>query len=361
MDSNLNDIFLKLPREKDGARTLSRYGFQIHASLSKILQLHSDGKSFRALFDHFDDLVIIEDPDGDCSIKSYQIKGKASGAWTAASLSKCDTKNDALTSVIGKMYQLTEIFENKLTSSHFLTNAHFSMKLNHDRKSTVDDELIEYANLHLDEKEKFSTTLSHNFPNPRAPSEDDIIVFEQTDVPVKSHEKTLKGELATVLSMDTPSTVTGIYNTLIADVFAKSKDTTSPTSTSDLFDLKSISSEQLQGVITEAEERTNILDCWNEVSTELMANGFSMTERIRLKSSVIKYLRDRSNGASSIRDLTNVISEIEASEQSNVEEITDLLQPALDMKAKLLLKLDASHEELFIHAACLVTVFEKLK
>jgi hypothetical protein len=47
------------PREKDGARTGARYAFQAHVSLAKVLELHQSDANYRAVFDHFDDLVIL--------------------------------------------------------------------------------------------------------------------------------------------------------------------------------------------------------------------------------------------------------------------------------------------------------------
>ena len=38
---------------KSGAHTMARYGFQVHASILKMLELHQSGNDCRAVFDHF--------------------------------------------------------------------------------------------------------------------------------------------------------------------------------------------------------------------------------------------------------------------------------------------------------------------
>lgn len=360
MNTNLSNILLKDPREKDGARTLSRYGFQIHTSLSKILKLHKNGIKFRALFDHFDDLVIIEDPDEEFTVRSYQIKGKASGTWTAATLSKCKTKGNAVTSIIGKMYQLTEVFETNLTSTHFLTNAPYSIKLNDNKKTTVDNERIECSQLHLVEKDKISATLCCNFPLPRVPSEDDIVIFETTDVPLKNYDVVLKGQLVEVLLNETPSNVTGVYNALVAEVLMKSKNTTKPGSVNELFDLKSLSSGKLEDTLNLANVRTNILDCWEEVSADFGDNGFSSVDRIKLKSAVVQYLRKRSIGTSSIESINLSIEGALKIDPSMGIAVHNFFSNPTKMKDMIIASSTSKHDEMFVLAACLVTIFENL-
>ncbi|MFK8018670.1 MAG: dsDNA nuclease domain-containing protein [Pseudomonadales bacterium] len=357
MNNNLNDLYLKAPREKDGARTLSRYSFQVHASLSKVLKFYTDGKDFRALFDHFDDLVIIENPEAAYKVRSYQIKGKNTGAWTAAALSKSDKKKKGVTSIVGKIYQLTEIFGPNLTGAHFLSNAHYNMLKANGSKTTVDDEEIAYSNLGKIEKDKFSASLDINFAAPRVPDEGSVIVFEKTDVPIKNHATMLKGELVDVLNGQSSANTTGIYNALVADVLAKSKNTTVPTSNDELFDLKSISSEQLSEALTQAEKRLSILDCWQEILIDLVGNNFTATDCIRLKNGVVDYLGNRSRGSTVVIDLIRVIEGKQLLQSFNA---TDLVESAVELKKAIATELVGQHEEMFVFAACLVEMFEAL-
>lgn len=353
MSINLNEALLKEPREKDGARTLSRYGFQVHSSLSKILDLYKSKKPFRALFDHFDDLVILEGEEN-ITVRSYQIKGKGSGNWTASSISKCKTAGDGKTSYIGKMYQLTEIFGQQLTECHFLTNAPFSFQKKDKTKTTSDDEIIKIPELHQDEKDKFSTTLSLSYPLPRSPSEEQIIVFELTDVPIKKYDVTLKGELVEFLERDTASHVTGIYNALVAEAFRKSRNTQKPSSVADLLKYKAMSDKDIEVVISEADSRMSVLDCWDEIRLEF-APHLSGTDLIRLKTSVIDYTWRNSRGDTMITKLAEKCSLATSLVNDPDENIYDMTIQIFD---KIFGDLEDSYEKQIVLAACLVQSFE---
>jgi uncharacterized coiled-coil DUF342 family protein len=59
----LESVHTKQPREKSGSRTSSRFEFQANFSILKILDLQESGDDYRVLFDHFDDLTILNSSD----------------------------------------------------------------------------------------------------------------------------------------------------------------------------------------------------------------------------------------------------------------------------------------------------------
>ena len=124
------------PREKAGARTGARYAFQAHVSLAKLLDLHEGGIDYRAIFDHFDDLAILDSSAMPSLADFFQIKGKKSGAWTAATL--CAVSKESPGTTVGKMFHHTTIFGAAVNSATFLTNAPFRFELAGGAKSTPD-------------------------------------------------------------------------------------------------------------------------------------------------------------------------------------------------------------------------------
>ena len=124
------------PREKAGARTGARYAFQAHVSLAKLLDLHEGGIDYRAIFDHFDDLAILDSSAMPSLADFFQIKGKESGAWTAATL--CAVSKESPGTTVGKMFHHTTIFGAAVNSATFLTNAPFRFELAGGAKSTPD-------------------------------------------------------------------------------------------------------------------------------------------------------------------------------------------------------------------------------
>ena len=78
--------FAAKPREKAGAHTMARYGFQVHASILKMLELHRGGADYRAVFDHFDDLMVFDRADQPTHVAFFQIKSQDKGHWTLAAM-----------------------------------------------------------------------------------------------------------------------------------------------------------------------------------------------------------------------------------------------------------------------------------
>jgi hypothetical protein len=82
MTNLLTTVSSAKPREKAGAHTMARYGFQVHASILKMLDLHQTGNDYRAVFDHFDDLMVFDKADQPENVEFYQIKSQSSGPWS---------------------------------------------------------------------------------------------------------------------------------------------------------------------------------------------------------------------------------------------------------------------------------------
>ena len=82
MTNLLTAVLSAKPREKSGAHTTARYGFQVHASILKMLDLHQTGNDYRAVFDHFDDLMVFDKADQPENVDFYQIKSQSEGSWS---------------------------------------------------------------------------------------------------------------------------------------------------------------------------------------------------------------------------------------------------------------------------------------
>ena len=82
MTNLLTAVSSAKPREKAGAHTMARHGFQVHASILKMLELHESGNDYRAVFDHFDDLMVFDKSDLPENVDFYQIKSQSEGSWS---------------------------------------------------------------------------------------------------------------------------------------------------------------------------------------------------------------------------------------------------------------------------------------
>jgi hypothetical protein len=212
------------PREKAGARTGARYAFQLHVSLAKVLEIHQAGVDYRAVFDHFDDLAILKDSANPDQVEFFQIKGKQQGCWTAANL--CVLGNEVPRTTVGKMYHHTKIFGSAVAGCVFLTNAPFKFTLSDGTKTGPDHIKISYASVGSKDTARFAAALEPDFPSPRSPTEDSVLRFERTDVPVNGYDLVLKGKLVDIVENKDGVAVGALYRTFVEDITTKANDTT---------------------------------------------------------------------------------------------------------------------------------------
>ncbi|MBB4391662.1 dsDNA nuclease domain-containing protein [Bradyrhizobium sp. ERR14] len=345
------------PREKAGPRTGARYAFQLHVSLSKVLDVHASGADYRALFDHFDDLVLLNKSNSPDRIDFFQIKGKQQGSWTASGL--CALSDDIPRTIIGKMYHNTRDFGSAVGACSFLTNAPFQLTLADGTKTTPDHIKITYASVGADDKKRFSAALDADFPSPRTPSEDDVLCFERTDVPVTGYDVFLKGKLVDAASTKDGLAITALYRTLIEDVTARAHDTTECTCVSDVYSRKSLGRDEIEAAFTAAEARRGILDDWAVVDDALKEAGRGTVARIKAKTAMVSYLRDRSRRAHEAvvlaADVRDALHKVKASAQQcgSLLTATELVKAALP--ASML-----SHPIEIVEAAILLELYEAL-
>lgn len=327
MSSLATSVLASTPREKAGATTGARYAFQAHASLLKILELHQAGNDYRALFDHFDDLAILDSSEAPSVIEFFQIKGSASAAWTMSSL--CAAKGKAPRTVVGKMYAHSQMFGPDAVAATFLSNAPFSFLMADGTKTNGDNILIPLAILADTEKATVVAALDLDFPNPRSPNEVSFIHFERTLVPIKGYDLVVKGKLVDLVEGDASVAVGGLYRTLISDITAKANDTSVCSSTSELYARKSLSRIELESLIQAAHSRTGALDHWPVVDDELKAAGRTSFERIRIKTEVVKYLRARSKrepGAVAMSStIRTAIAQVDTSVATSLTDIASMI------------------------------------
>jgi hypothetical protein len=289
----LSNVMLQtVPREKAGPRTGARFAFQVHVSLTKILELHEAGIDYRVLFDYFDDLGVLVNSDNPAGVEFFQIKGRESGSWTAKNL--CVVSGKKPKTIIGKMYHHTEAFAERLTAAVFITNAAFDFALASGKKSTPDHVFIPYGDIAPNDQAVFAAALEIDYPSPRAPDECAIIRFERTRVPILGYDTYVKGRLVEYFGEHTGVPVNALYRTLIADITAKSNNTTECTTVATLHAHKSLSRGDLETVFSEATKHRSILDDWVAVDAQLDAAGRSYVARLRLRTAIVEYMRNRS-------------------------------------------------------------------
>ncbi|MBR0648712.1 DUF4297 domain-containing protein [Roseomonas terrae] len=355
--SSLSSVMLMAqPREKAGPRTGARFAFQVHASLAKLLELHQNGVDYRALFDHFDDLAILVGSNEPTSIEFIQIKGRETGPWKTAPLCKAEGANPRTT--IGKMYHHTIAFADMLVATVFLTNAYFEFDLATGKLSSPDHAVLAYPDLGPKAKKAFAKALEQDFPSPRAPDESSIVRFERTRVPLPGYDTYLRGRLVEFLDEGAAGSVNAVYKTLITEVTAKTNDTTECAQLVELYANKSLCRDDLEKVFCEAQTRRNILDDWAVIDSELQAASRSSLDRIRLKTAVTLYQRNRSKRLPAIDELHSTLRAAAGVAACSLSKVLDMLGAAAELSAQVDPSFRAKYDDWTWEAALLVEAFD---
>jgi hypothetical protein len=346
------------PREKAGARTGARYAFQAHVSLAKLLDLHEGDADYRAIFDHFDDLAILDCSGAPNHADFFQIKGKETGAWTAASL--CKASSDPPRTTVGKMFHHTTIFGAGVNSATFLTNAPFDFELAGGGKSKPDNNTIGLSGVGSKDRARISAALELDFPAPRTPDEATIMVFARTPVPVKGYDLMLKGRMVQFLDGKDGVIVSAAYRTLIEEITAKANNTTECESLGDVFTHKSLSRAEVQSVLDAATKRDSILENWAVVDDELKAASRTYADRIKLKTATVEYLRARSKRVQDIAALSKAAKAAAVGAKVEIGQASGVLEASTVVRHAVAPSDLTGHSPLTLEAAFLVEAFEVL-
>ena len=344
------------PREKDGARTSARFAFQAHVSVSKILEWHQQGINYRAIFDYHDDLVLIETDGPNERIHFFQIKGKGTGPWSATDL--CRPHGKAPQTIVGKMYFNARSFPSFTAAATFLTNAAFKFDLANGTATTSDHRKLVLKELCTKDQDKIAAGLSLDFPPPRSPAETDLLRFEITKIPHVGYETMLKGELVSICSQS--SNVLGLHRTLIAEVTSKANDTTECKTIEDVFELKSISRDEIEELVCVAIARRHILDEWLSIDDDLAQMGKSIGVRINLRTQVVQYMSAVAKRAGPEWGISEFLRPIAQSMQAELQESQSVVAAVAKLGAHPEVASRKSQNQVAFEAALLVEAWDAL-
>jgi hypothetical protein len=176
MTNLLTAVSSAKPREKSGAHTVARYGFQVHASILKMLELHQSGNDYRAVFDHFDDLMVFDKADYPENVDFYQIKSLKKGSWSLKQMTKKDGQGSPPVTFLGRHMG---DFGKMVTKLGFVSNIGFKLKLANGKLTTDDHRAISSADLHLDEIDMLKAAVAKDAVSSPAMDGSHLFAFER--------------------------------------------------------------------------------------------------------------------------------------------------------------------------------------
>jgi len=343
------------PREKAGAKTAARYEFQANVSILKILDIHKAGDDYRAIFDHFDDLTILNSSSNPTRIKFIQIKGREGvGTWTIKQLVKEELAKAKPRSVIGKMYKNAADFPTETDSISFVTNGIFKFKLKDGTTTNSDNTVIKAPDLDDSELSAIDAVLEPDFPNPRTPAVEGILFFERTNLPMQEQAVFVTGRLVQYLETygaGESFSVQALYNVLYQNIAARTRSTEESNSADEFNARKSLSRDEIESLISRARSKKQFQDSWPAISVEMTAAGYTSVEVIRAHTAAISYIMGRARGDRSACEFNLKATTITEKDKQHLCSCGTILKAASDLQ----LRLSAGEEYL---GALLVEAYE---
>jgi hypothetical protein len=300
MTDLLSTIASRRPREKAGAHTMNRYGFQIHISILKMLEMHQAGRDYRAAFDFFDDLLVFDKSHSPEKVELFQIKTKLKGEWTMANLRAAAGEGPKPRSFIGKMHSHMAVFGDAVESLGFVTNLTFKMKLKGGGMSTTDHVVIRSEDLHGDEIGAIKATAASDCETPSPHDGSDRFVFESSPLGLREQDVFVRGRIGDYLAWrstgDQVPKAVSFYEMLSALVLHRTNVSQGFASADEFYERKTLCRADIEAMFAQLLSGRRFHDNWPSVQADLLASGVSGREAIVIHTACIRYTTARSIG-----------------------------------------------------------------
>jgi len=295
MSSDLLNLFTeKTPRENSGSRSANRFDYQKNWSLCELLSLHSKKDDYLMVFEHHEDVVVLDSQYTPSSAIFYQIKTKKPGNWTIGSLSKTDKNGQ---SIIGKLYSNFEHFSDCVEKLVFSSNQGLSAKLANGDIG-LNCQLINFNQLSNKDKEKIRDAAEGS-----AKLYCDIhglskITTHKTDLRLADHTAITKGKLVEFFEREYPESsvhISLVYKSIFDEIRRRTNYELPCTNSDELVEKKAISQSEFEGMVGTVLTGRTANELWADANQLLSAEGYKALEIRNLRVYWQKYIVDRMN------------------------------------------------------------------
>jgi len=247
------------PRDLSGANASDRFAYQRTWALCHVMELHASGQDYVVIFDHHEDVSVLDSEDAPGSIKAYQIKTKDSGNFTLQAMLKREAGEGRppalLPSILGKLYDLKIKFPEDTKLLAVVSNASFSLRLNSDGKKHTDLQSAKFAELHENDQRLICDALMSEHGIADTPTLNELLEFAKSDIPLRGHDTHAKGKLAEFLQQlfpDRKFSIIPLYRALDSEVAIRNNNHDQPTSFEELVRRKALSRRRFIEVLQQA-------------------------------------------------------------------------------------------------------------
>ncbi len=213
------------PRENSGSTASNRFDFQKNWALCKILELHQKPDDYLLTLEYYDDVIVFDSSNDPKKISFYQIKTNKSTNWTINSLiSRKKGKKGDLNSILGKLYDHLEKFEEVVESLNFVTNNKIKGKLKNNNKCEDANEFC-CADLEKDVLDNIISELKKEHSLNSLKGFEDITFFKLGELSIEKHTELTKASLADFLDKNLPGVryqIAPLYKSIFDEIKMKS-------------------------------------------------------------------------------------------------------------------------------------------
>ncbi len=370
----LRDLLIaRRPPDRGGAIESNRSSFQKNWALYHLIELHETGDNYMMVFEHHDDILVLDSDTEPSKIDFYQVKTRVSGDWTLKGLlarskkpqvvSDSEQEQQESLSILGTLYRQRLVFEDCARSLNVISNARFKITLESSDDVSVQHRKICASEFNSVAKSEVATALAKEHLLAETDVILDIIHLAVTPLSITACDAIARDALGRFLENyrpNVPYRFSTVYRTVIDEITRQTNSEWLPTDFDDLIKTKSISKKRFQDILDKAETHRNETAIWQSVESRLNAEGLPFPMLMRIKSDWRKCeieLMDHTNIA--LGTLRKEIKEIIAKDENTagVSRCLDLIDALFDMWSQKYVKYEFFSEGL-IKALILRELYE---
>jgi hypothetical protein len=274
--SGLCDLLIAVvPRERSGARMTARVEYQKHWALSEVLRRHQAGEPYCFVFEHHDDVIVLDDEHLPRTVAFYQVKTKNHGEWKLRELLKRDRPDEEGLSILGKMYVNRLTFGDHTASMTFVSNVPCMARLATGGVAG-DRDMVCAVELAADEREQIIGKLRAEHGDQVSDGDAELIFLAHSDLALRNTEEHGVGKLDAFLRVLFPHRrlpTHAIYRTLLGEISRRTGHEDIPGSFAQLVRDRGLTRERVEECLREAGAYSNPEEAWAIVSAHLIGHG----------------------------------------------------------------------------------------
>jgi hypothetical protein len=307
-------LITQKPREQAGAQSYRAFDFQVHASMARILTAYAKGEQFAAYFDLFDDLIMVQEVDGQASISFYQVKARAGSAWTPKRLANRPIKGDIPKSIIGKSYHNIHEFGNLVRKAAIVSNQHLKAIYPDGSATAIDDGEILFSSLCEVDRKTLITALELDFPDGIDPRHAAVLTYERIPLDIQSFRQTLLGLVTEFVSKIGPEfsvAAKPLYDALLNEITRCTGTVANAKTLDQLKVQKGLGRADIDALVVRVQQRpATPMEWWVTAEAEFIADGWKTIRLRRLQLACLEYWRARERGAGPAIKMKNALQEL---------------------------------------------------